>query len=167
MDLHETGCTKDVGYPIELYDGNDTRITANKVAALLAHNCSDAGRGRLGHGFTRPVALFDPKHNDSATIAFRDAGATVYNGIAGRPVVVLECALGELAPIKVRRFSVPATLLLGRAGTAMLRSLAGRRVRLRDAALHPLVVVRFLTILSPPADEAVPHVTRPNSAVSA
>ena len=170
MDIHEPDPAEDLDYPIETYDAHDTRGTANEVAALLERNCADVGRARLSRAFNRPVAVFDPEHNDSATIAFRHTGATVYNGIAGRPVIVLECELNELnelAPVRVRRFSMAATLLLGRAGRAMLRAVAARRVRARDAVLHPLVVVRLLAILSPPADEAVTDVIHTVSAVSA
>lgn len=170
MDLHEPDPAEDLDYPIETYDAPGTRATANEVATLLERQCADAGRARLSRAFHRPVALFDPEHNDSATIAFRDTGATVYNGIAGRPAIVLECALnelGELAPIKVRRFSVPASLLLGRAGSTLLRSVATRRVRGRDALLHPLVAVRLLAILSPSPDEAATDVIEPATAVSA
>ena len=170
MEPHGPGPAEDLDYPVESYDADDTRATANEIVAVLERNCAEAGRARLSRAFNRPVALFDPEHSDSATISFRDTGATVYNGIAGRPSVVVEYGLtelNELPPIKVRRFSVAASLLVGRAGAALLRSVAARRVRVRDAALHPLVVVRLLTILSPPADQAVDDRIDQASAVNA
>ncbi|AZG46813.1 hypothetical protein [Gordonia insulae] len=170
LDDPESG--EDIEYPIERYDGRDTNAVAASVASLLRDNFhADPGRARLSRRLGRPVAIYDASSDDSATIDFRATGATVYNGIAGRPTIVVERepeSLRELPAIAVRRFSTAGTLLFTRTGAAILRAVLTGTVPVHRAVLHPLVTVRLLAILAPPTDPAHTEMSAdPSTATSA
>lgn len=139
---------------VRRYDGRGADRLTVAVATQLFRNLSEGDdRARLCRAFTRPVAVYDVHAEAGATVKFTLHGATVYNGIAGRPAVVIAAPrqrLRALPRVTVRWWTTGLTLLTGRCGRYLVRSVFDRDVRIHGLLLHPLIAARALAMLASP-----------------
>ncbi|MCA4997887.1 hypothetical protein HWD35_24520 [Tsukamurella tyrosinosolvens] len=152
---HQFSQSAGPGRTVRRYDGRSAQKFTTAVAGLIYRNLAEGDdRARLVGGFARPVGIYEPVSGESCTVKFDKAGATVYNGIAGRPSVILgfeRAGLRKLPALEVRWWTTPSSILLGRYGRMLLGGVLTRKTfRAHRALLHPLVAARFLAMLAPP-----------------
>jgi hypothetical protein len=143
------------GYRFELYDAEPNDV-ARALAALLDRNIDRCpARARTARRIPRPVVVHDTDTDTTATVAWEQDRATVYNDLAGRPSIIVRADTDRLRD--VWRLPVtgggprPDDTATGSklaAGRHSLGQIAGRRIRVTGLLRHPLTALQFLSLLS-------------------
>ncbi len=138
QSVDDTGpaSTSECFYAVGYYDGEQSNTLATSIAELLTRNLGHRDRrSRLvTTGLARTVAFYDPDTDLACTAKFEKRSATVYNGIAGRPSIVVVAAGSDLEQIPPRQRA--------------LRTLR-RSVSIRRMIFHPYASLRIVDALTP------------------
>lgn len=140
------------GYRFVLYDAEPNEV-ANALGALLDQNVRrcPARRG-TARRIPRPVAVHDTDTDTTATVAWEQDRATVYNDLAGRPSIVVWADTSRLRDIWRLRVAAgglaPAGLATGH-GRHVIGQILTRRIRIKGLLCHPVTALQFLSLLSP------------------
>lgn len=99
----------------------------------------------------RAVAVRSADTNEVATIIFAGHAAQVCNGLEGRPAVLVKGTVDQIVEVTQLRMRggglLPVGFLTGR-GLKVLREILLHRLVVKGLLVHPVVALRFISLVS-------------------
>ncbi|WCT06035.1 hypothetical protein [Rhodococcus qingshengii] len=142
---------------VTFYDRQTTSATS-ALGELLTERLTCRQRAQIAASIGRVAALYDATSGLGCSIKFDQSRVTVYNGIVGKPAVVLQCSVDELDALgpEPARDGRVSHMIRG-IYDGPIRALRARRnrwVTLGAVLAHPVLTGSVLALLSPLTVEA-------------
>ncbi|GAA1162898.1 hypothetical protein GCM10009606_45920 [Nocardioides aquiterrae] len=140
------------GYPFELSEGDEANGLASILAMLLGQNLEQyPDRIAIARRVRRPVAVYSTDTDTSATIVFGTDGATVHNGIVGRPSVTVMASVDQITDVSQLKMMGAGLLPAGfftKRGLHVLGEIARHRLVVKGLLTHTATALRFIALVS-------------------
>jgi len=139
-------------YSFQLHDGDDANGVAHVVGTLLGQNLDRfPSRITLAHKMSRPVTIYSTDADSACSIVFGPDGAVVYNGLVGRPSVVVKATFEQILNVTQLRMRAGGLLPVGfftPEGRAVLREIITGKLIIKGLLLHPVTALRTIALVS-------------------
>lgn len=121
---------------------------ASLVARLVEEHLADGRRRATLASLRAVIGLLATDAGVAVTMAFREGGLTLYDGLRGDADVVIEGKGEQLVELGMLRLWLGYPVLLDRPGRQLLARLVEGRLRIRGLLFHPLLVARLARLLA-------------------
>lgn len=141
-----------IPYKIELADGDDAYGITQIVSILLEQNVNNIeGRTQICRRMPRPVAILNTDTDLACTISFGREGATIYNGIVGKPSIIVKATVDQITDVSQLKVVGSGLIPLGfftKRGFRVLFQIAQTKLVVRGLFIHPITALQLIGILS-------------------
>ncbi|HZQ28531.1 MAG TPA: hypothetical protein VFA94_12600 [Acidimicrobiales bacterium] len=139
-------------YRVQLAEGDDANGLATILGTLLGQNFENfPDRAAIARRMPRPAAVYSTDTGDLATVVFGADGATVHNGIVGRPSVTVHATVDQILDVAQLKMVgsglVPAGFFTKRGGR-VLGDIARHRLVVKGLVTHPVSSLQFIALIS-------------------
>lgn len=139
-------------YTTEMYDGDDANGVANILATLLAQNFENfPKRVKIARRMPRPVAVYSTDTDTSATIVFSKDQATIYNGIAGRPSVIVKATVDQILDVSQLKMVGAGLIPVGfftKRGFKVLGQILVHKLVVKGLLTHTITSLQLIALVS-------------------
>ncbi|MGQ0615440.1 MAG: hypothetical protein ACT4PW_00360 [Acidimicrobiia bacterium] len=140
-------------YDIELYDGDNANGVSSILQTLLSQNFYNfPSRILIARRMPRPVAVYSFDAEDSSTLVFGMNKCTIYNGIVGRPSVIVKATVDQILDVSQLKMYFSGLIPLGLLGTKrgydVLWEIAKHKLVVKGLILHPVTALQFIGLVS-------------------
>lgn len=141
-----------IPYDVKLYDEEPNGVS-HIVSLVLQENLGDVeGRVEIARRMPRPISIIATDQNAAATLVFGKNDLTIYNGIVGRPSVVVSATIDEILEVTqlkmVGKGLIPVGLLFTKRGMKILLLILKHKLVVKGLILHPITVLQLIGIVS-------------------
>ncbi|WAL49613.1 hypothetical protein [Rhodococcus pyridinivorans] len=139
-------------YELTVYDEADANHIATVVATLLSQNLENfPDRIAIARKLTRPVSIISTATDSACTVVFGEHAAAVYNGILGRPNVILigvDDHLNDISPLPMKTGGLAPIGFLRAPGRRALKSILSRKLVVKGLLTHTVSTLRTFALLT-------------------
>lgn len=142
-----------MAYDVVLYDGEDeANGVANIVQVLLSQNMNEIPkRIPIARRMPRPVAIYSLDTDSACTISFQRDKCIIYNGIVGRPSVLVKSTVDDILMVSQLKMVgsglIPVGFFTGR-GVKVLLQIAKHKLIVKGLILHPVTALQVIGLFS-------------------
>jgi len=139
-------------YELIVYDDADANHIATVVATRLSQNLENfPDRIGIARKLTRPVSIISTATDSACTVVFGEHAAVVYNGILGRPNVILigiDDHLNDIPSLPLKAGGLAPLGLLRAPGWRVLRCILSRKLVGKGLLTHTVSALRTFALLA-------------------
>ncbi|GAA5117539.1 hypothetical protein [Haloechinothrix salitolerans] len=139
-------------YSTSLYDGDEANGVANILAVLLEQNFVNfPNRIRIARRMPRPVAIYSTDTDTSATIVFAKDEAVIYNGIVGRPSVLVKATVDQITNVSQLKMIGSGLIPVGfftKRGMGVLGQILAHKLVVKGLLTHTVTALQLIALLS-------------------
>ncbi|WP_413768895.1 hypothetical protein [Rhodococcus pyridinivorans] len=139
-------------YELIVYDQADANPIATVVAPLLSQNLEKfPERIGIARKLTRPMSIISTATDSACTVIFGEHAAVVYNGILGRPNVILigiDDHLNDLPQLPMKAGGLASLGFLRAPGRRVLKCILSRKLVGKGLLTHTVSTLRIFALLA-------------------
>jgi len=144
--------TTSTTYEVAKHDGEQANGVADIVSMLLGQNfVSFPKRIKTAQRIRRPIGVYSTDTDTACTAVFGANGATVANGINGRPSVTVKATVDQILDVSQLEMKAGGLLPVGffsKRGLKVLGEIATGKLVVRGLFVHPVTALRFIALVS-------------------
>ena len=130
----------------------DANGVAGILGSLLGENFTNfENRDRIARLMRKPVAVYSVDTDESTTVTFGDARASLDNGIVGKPTVSVKATVEQILAVSELKMKAGGLVPVGfftKRGLGVLGQIARHRLVVKGLIKHPLTSLRFIALVS-------------------
>jgi len=130
----------------------DANGVAGILGSLLGENFTNfENRDRIARRMRKPVAVYSVDTDESTTVTFGDARASLDNGIVGKPTVTVKATVEQILAVSELKMKAGGLVPVGfftKRGLGVLGQIARHRLVVKGLIKHPLTSLRFIALVS-------------------
>lgn len=139
-------------YPFALYDGAEANGVANILATLLQQNLQNfPERVSIARRMPRPVAVYSTDTDTAATIVFGKHDGTIYNGLVGRPSVLVKATVDQITDVSQLKMVGAGLVPVGfftQRGLRVLFDILRHQLVVKGLLKHTVTALQFIALVS-------------------
>ncbi|WP_319446888.1 MULTISPECIES: hypothetical protein [unclassified Mycobacterium] len=139
-------------YKVTCKDGEVANGAAGILHMLLMQNfVNKPDLVKIARKMKRPVAIISTDTDESATLEFTRDGATIYNGIVGKPNVAVHATVDQILDVSQLKMKGGGLLPVGfftRRGGKVLGQIAAHKLVVKGLLSHTVASLRMIALLS-------------------
>ena len=122
------------------------------LGSLLDENFTNfPDRRRIARRVRKPVAVYSVDTDESTTVTFGDARASLDNGIVGKPTVTVKATVEQILAVSELKMKAGGLVPVGfftKRGLGVLGQIVRHRLVVKGLIKHPLTSLRFIALVS-------------------
>ena len=130
----------------------DANGVAGILGSLLGENFTNfENRDRIARRMRKPVAVYSVDTDESTTVTFGDARASLDNGIVGKPTVTVKATVEQILAVSELKMKAGGLVPVGfftKRGLGVLGQIVRHRLVVKGLIKHPLTSLRFIALVS-------------------